>query len=99
MVGYYHTECLSACRDRSRLAEAYARGTDMHIDVRQVAHPDAVKTFDTAELRRHFLVEDLFMPDEIRLTYSHIERFVVGGASPTTAPLRLGSDKATIGSP
>lgn len=71
----------------------------MHIDVRQVAHPEAVRSFDTDALRRHFLVEDLFVPGEIRLTYSHIERFIVGGASPTAAPLALGSDKATIGSP
>jgi 4-deoxy-L-threo-5-hexosulose-uronate ketol-isomerase len=71
----------------------------MSIDVRHVCHPDAVKGFDTDALRRHFLIEDLFSPGKILLTYSHIERFIVGGACPTDAPLELQSDKATIGSP
>jgi 4-deoxy-L-threo-5-hexosulose-uronate ketol-isomerase len=71
----------------------------MNIDVRHVAHPDDVRHYDTEELRRHFLIENLFAPGEFLLTYSHVERFVVGGASPTNAPLMLESDKATIGSP
>ena len=35
-----------------------------------------------AALRRHFLVERLFVPNEIALTYSQIDRIVVGGAMP-----------------
>lgn len=71
----------------------------MKIDVRQVHHPEAVRAFDTEALRRNFLVEDLFEEGRIRLTYSHVERFIIGGAVPLMAPLVLGSDKATIGSP
>lgn len=71
----------------------------MIIDVRQVSHPEAVRRFDTEELRRHFLVERLFEPGKVLLTYSHIERFVIGGATPQSVPLKLESDKATIGSP
>ena len=71
----------------------------MMIDVRQVSHPEAVRGFDTEELRRNFLVERLFEPGKVLLTYSHIERFVIGGATPQSAPLKLESDKATIGSP
>ena len=70
----------------------------MTIDVRQVSHPEAVRRFDTAELRRHFLIERLFAPGELLLTYSHIDRLVVGGAMPTEAPLRLPAPKP-IGSP
>lgn len=70
----------------------------MMIDVRQVSHPEAVRGFDTEELRRHFLIERLFEPGKVLLTYSHIERFVIGGATPQSAPLKLESDKATIGS-
>ena len=68
-------------------------------DVRHVSHPDAVRYYDTEELREHFLVEGLFEPGTVQLTYSHVERFVIGGATPTDAPLTLESDKATIGSP
>lgn len=61
----------------------------MTIDIRQASHPEAVRRYDTAQLRRHFLVEDLFRPDAVSLTYSHYERFVIGGAVPTGAPLAL----------
>jgi 4-deoxy-L-threo-5-hexosulose-uronate ketol-isomerase len=61
----------------------------MTIDIRQASHPEAVRRYDTAELRRHFLVENLFRPDTVSLTYSHYERFVIGGAMPTTSSLAL----------
>ena len=70
----------------------------MTIEVRQVCHPEAVRHFSAAELRRHFLIEELFVPDQIKLTYSHIDRLVVGGATPTSRPLTLESHKQ-IGSP
>ena len=70
----------------------------MSIEIRQVCHPEAVRHFSAAELRRHFLIEELFVPDQIKLTYSHIDRLVVGGATPTSRPLKLKSDKQ-IGSP
>ena len=64
-------------------------GTVTTIDIRQVSHPDAVRQFDTAQLRRQFLVTDLFAPDRVSLTYSHMERFVVGGAMPGGQRLEL----------
>jgi 4-deoxy-L-threo-5-hexosulose-uronate ketol-isomerase len=65
----------------------------MIIDIRQASHPDAVKRFDTGELRRHFLVERLFSPGEVLLTYSHLDRMVVGGAMPASGPLTLPAPK------
>ncbi|HZW48066.1 MAG TPA: 5-deoxy-glucuronate isomerase, partial [Microvirga sp.] len=70
----------------------------MTIEVRQVCHPEAVRHFSSAELRRHFLIEELFVPGQVKLTYSHIDRLVVGGATPTSGPLKLESHKQ-IGSP
>jgi 4-deoxy-L-threo-5-hexosulose-uronate ketol-isomerase len=66
----------------------------MKIDVRHASHPDAVRGFDTERLREHFLVPTLFAPDEILMTYSHVDRFVVGGAMPVSGPLALGTAKA-----
>ncbi len=66
----------------------------MTIDIRQVAHPDQVRFFDTEELRHHFLIEDLFVPSEISLTYSHIDRLIVGGAMPVAGPITLPTPKA-----
>ncbi len=70
----------------------------MEITVRHASHPDAVRNFDTEELRDHFLVPTIFKADDVVLTYSHIDRFVVGGAMPVAGPLKLESAKA-IGSP
>ena len=66
----------------------------MTIEIRQVSHPDAVKRFDTQELRRHFLIEQLFVSGEVLLTYSHIDRLIVGGAMPMEQPIELPTPKA-----
>ena len=56
------------------------------MDVRQALHSEHFKTLDTAGLRREFLVEGLFVPDQMMLSYSHVDRIIVGGAMPV--PLR-----------
>ncbi|WP_317191493.1 hypothetical protein [Hymenobacter lapidiphilus] len=43
----------------------------------------------TAELRENFLIERLFVADDILLTYTHYDRMVVGGVQPGTTPLPL----------
>lgn len=60
-----------------------------HVETRHAVHADHAKGMDTAQLRRHFLVEGLFADGEIRLTYSHYDRFVVGGAVPGGGRLTL----------
>ncbi|UXU89745.1 5-dehydro-4-deoxy-D-glucuronate isomerase [Burkholderia sp. S-53] len=59
------------------------------MEVRQGIHSEHAKTLDTAGLRRHFLVENLFAPDALSLTYSHIDRIIVGGAWPATRPVEV----------
>jgi 4-deoxy-L-threo-5-hexosulose-uronate ketol-isomerase len=59
------------------------------IDMRQVAHPRDVKRYDTSQLRADFLIQNLFGPGKLNLTFSHIERMIVGGAMPLAAPLPL----------
>src|SRR5215218_6177075 len=82
----------------TRTSLSTPEGFTMNIEVRQVSHPEAVRTFTTDELRRHFLIEALFATGEIVLTYSHIDRLVVGGAVPVAEPLLLTAPKC-IGSP
>ena len=59
--------------------------------------PNTVKTFTTAQLREHFLVENLFTTDAVNTVYSHIDRVVIGGACPTKS-LKLQGDKEALAS-
>jgi 4-deoxy-L-threo-5-hexosulose-uronate ketol-isomerase len=52
-------------------------------------HPEDFKTYDTARIRKEFLVEKVMEPGNVRLVYSSIERFIVGGAVPVDKPLKL----------
>ncbi len=56
---------------------------------RYAYHPEDVKQYDTQRIRKEFLVETLMDPGNIHLVYSHIERYIVGGAVPTTEPMAL----------
>ncbi|SMO99441.1 5-dehydro-4-deoxy-D-glucuronate isomerase [Paracoccus laeviglucosivorans] len=61
----------------------------IHVETRHAIHPDHAKGMDTAELRRHFLTEGMFADAQIRLVYSHYDRFVVGAAVPAGGNLVL----------
>ena len=61
----------------------------MKLDMRYGHHPEDVKHYDTDTLRRHFLVEKIFVTGELTLTYTHVDRVVFGGATPTTQALAL----------
>ncbi|MFT4031309.1 MAG: 5-dehydro-4-deoxy-D-glucuronate isomerase [Siphonobacter sp.] len=45
-------------------------------------HPDDVKHYDTERLREQFLIENVIADDQIQFTYSHYDRFMVGGVKP-----------------
>ena len=66
----------------------------MSISIRQAVSPAEARGFDTEALRRNFLVTDLFSAGEIRMTYSHVDRTVIGGAVPGAKPLDLAAYKA-----
>src|ERR1700689_4774949 len=57
---------------------------------------DAIRyrTMTTAELRETFLIEHLFHPGQIGLTYVDLDRTVIGSAGPTGEPLILPTDDA-----
>lgn len=70
----------------------------MSMKVLYGAGPDDIKGYDTAALRRNFLIEDVFVPGELRLTYTHVDRMIVGGAVPTAEALSFGGGE-DIGTP
>lgn len=61
----------------------------LNVETRHAIHPAHAKTMDTAGIRANFLSEGLFKTGEINLTYTHYDRFVVGGAVPAGAALTL----------
>ena len=63
-------------------------GMEGKMELRTAASPRDVKHYTTERLREEFLIQDLFVPGEIRLVYSHIDRIITGAAVPTKA-LRL----------
>ena len=65
----------------------------MKLDIRYSHHPEDMKGYDTEALRRHFLVEEVFVTGELKLTYTHVDRVVFGGAVPTTQALALEGGK------
>lgn len=55
---------------------------------RYASSPQAVKQYDTTQLRNEFLIDNLMEEGEIVLTYSHYDRYIAGSAVPLT-PLTL----------
>ena len=58
-------------------------------ETRYASHPADVKNYDTKRLREEYLVEQVFVKDEIHLVYTMYDRLIVGGAFPVTEPLAL----------
>lgn len=65
----------------------------MTLDIRYANHPEDSKHYTTEELRKHYLIDKVFVKDEIALTYSHQDRMIAGGAMPVDKELSLGSTK------
>lgn len=57
--------------------------------LRYASHPEDAKLYDTARLRRDFLIETLFVEDEVNMVYSMYDRMIVGGAMPKRESLPL----------
>jgi 4-deoxy-L-threo-5-hexosulose-uronate ketol-isomerase len=68
---------------------------EMQIQTRHAADPEAAKRFGTDKLRSEFLIEGLFSANQLRLTYSHLDRLIVGGAMPVSDEIELRPVKQT----
>ena len=52
------------------------------MEIRAAASPKDVKVYTTERLREEFHISDLFVPGEIKLVYSHIDRIITGAVVP-----------------
>ncbi len=64
-------------------------GMKTNYEIRYAAHPEDARHYDTARIRRDFLIERLFAADEVNMVYSMYDRMVVGGAMPVSEDLKL----------
>ena len=58
------------------------------MEIRTASSPKDVKHYTTERLREEFLIQNLFVSNEIKLVYSHIDRIITGAAVPLS-PLTL----------
>ena len=52
------------------------------MDIRYSANQRDFKRYTTEEVRKEFLIEDLYRPDEVVAVYSHVDRMVTLGCMP-----------------
>ncbi|TAJ11470.1 5-dehydro-4-deoxy-D-glucuronate isomerase [Marinilabiliaceae bacterium JC017] len=61
----------------------------MSLEVRYAVHPEDMKSYDTARIRKEFLMENVMVPGKVSLIYSFYDRYIVGGIMPVEAPVKL----------
>jgi 4-deoxy-L-threo-5-hexosulose-uronate ketol-isomerase len=60
-----------------------------HFESRYAHSPTEVKHMVTADLRKNFLINELFEADHIYLTLTHFDRYITGGAMPVNETVHL----------
>jgi 4-deoxy-L-threo-5-hexosulose-uronate ketol-isomerase len=60
-----------------------------HFESRYAHSPAEVKHMVTADLRKNFLISELFEADHIYLTLTHFDRYIAGGAMPVNEAVHL----------
>ena len=59
------------------------------MDIRYSTGPEDVKRYTTEELRKEFLIENLYQEDTVQAVYSHVDRMVVLGIMPVNKVLSI----------
>ncbi|MHA6247161.1 5-dehydro-4-deoxy-D-glucuronate isomerase [Pontibacter sp. CAU 1760] len=57
--------------------------------IRYAVSAGETKQMDTSALRENFLIEEVFVPGQVSLTYTMYDRYMAGGAMPVGEPLPL----------
>ena len=63
------------------------------MEVRYAPNDEAYQRMTTAELRRSFVIDNLFTPNVVTMIYSDVDRVIVGSAVPLATRLKLESSK------
>jgi 4-deoxy-L-threo-5-hexosulose-uronate ketol-isomerase len=70
------------------------KGGNFNMDIRYSTSPHDVKRYTTEELRKEFLIQNLYQPDSVQAVYSHVDRMVTLGIMPVDeiVPMDKGID-------
>lgn len=60
-----------------------------HFESRYALSPTETKQMVTADLRKNFLIPEIFVADNIQLTLSHYDRYIAGGIMPVNETIEL----------
>ena len=71
--------------------EVKAENAYTNYNVRYASHPEDAKHYTTARIRKEYAIEKVFAPGEVNWTYTSFDRFLIGRAMPTVAPIKLTS--------
>lgn len=71
--------------------EVKAENAYTNYNLRYASNPMDAKHYTTQRLRSEYAIEKVMAPGEVNWTYTMFDRFLVGGAVPTTTPLKLTS--------
>lgn len=58
-------------------------------ETRFAIHPEDFKTYDTERVRQSFLIESIFIKDQVTSVYTHYDRLLIGGVNPVTTDVKL----------
>lgn len=61
------------------------------MELRHATHPEMIRGASTEDLRRSYLVDDLFTDDAVNAVYTHHDRIVLAGIRPVTEDVALPS--------
>jgi len=59
------------------------------MEIRYLPNQETYKRMTTQELRKAFVVDDLFTPEKVSMVYCDADRAIIGGAVPTNSSLKL----------
>jgi 4-deoxy-L-threo-5-hexosulose-uronate ketol-isomerase len=66
------------------------------MDMRNTTDPKGFKMMTTEDMRKSYLIDTLFTPDEVPMVYSDIDRSITGSALPIKKTLKLLATKKEI---
>ena len=61
----------------------------MKFETRHASHPSIIPTLSSSKMRELYHISGIFIPDDVSLTFSHVERMINGGVMPVTRAIEL----------